>query len=398
MNCASAQVCVASTCIDETCVSVTCPSGQTCAKGSCYATMCGSVSCPAGQVCNDDACVDAACLGVICPSGQTCSAGACSGVCGDSTCVAGMACDPDTLTCVDPSCVGVHCDAGTCSNGACPAALCGGTTSCDGGTGLRLRRGPVRDARLRRCALHRRWRVCSAGACVDQCSLTCAAPCPQCDDGRSCQVDFECTSHFCQSNVCADCDDNTNNCPNGGICQTGVCRSDVDGPCLSNFDCRPGHNLTCENGQCRYTSGATCASDMQCITSLRCVDLVCQPPKCILAEYGSTTVPNLIFEWEAVSGSSPNEVYVTYNQWNGNYANSNFRRYRAFIDGGYTEQDPTMPTAAVVRRQRPDSERACRHAGQRPELVLRTRVHLVPGWRRVRRPQDADDSVLGLRR
>jgi len=284
--------------------------------GSCTAdTQCSGGRCLSGQ------CVENACVGVTCDAGTACAGGACM-----STACAGVTCDGGVCvngSCVETACVPVTCDAGaTCQGGACVENACL-SVSCDAGT------------------------LCSAGACVSACSVSCAAPCPSCANGRSCAGNLECDSRFCSSGVCTACSGTMNNCPNGGLCMNGVCRSGLEGPCASTLDCQTG--LTCDQGTCRRGQGGTCANDNQCISSLRCENLICQRPRCMLQTIETQTVPGVVAGFAAMAyGLSPvGELLVTHGQWDNNYTNSNIRRF--FVSPGVvTELDPKPPNPLIA--------------------------------------------------
>ncbi len=126
--CASDEVCTPQgVCVEQSCASVTCPTGQVCQMGVCVGP-CDNVVCPYGQVCRVGACVDP-CTSISCDSGQVCVAGVCSDMCQCVGCAAGQTCQADGK-CLPDGCVGKTCNAGEYCDAAgncvdaCMGAVC----------------------------------------------------------------------------------------------------------------------------------------------------------------------------------------------------------------------------------------------------------------------------------
>ncbi len=116
-GCFENQTCTArGACVDNTCLSMTCPTGQRCLDGACV-DACQGLHCPPPSVCRQGGCV-VPCDGVVCDTGQVCENGRCQVGCSCRVCLDGYACSDDG-TCQPSDCLGMNCSPGE----VCQSAL-----------------------------------------------------------------------------------------------------------------------------------------------------------------------------------------------------------------------------------------------------------------------------------
>lgn len=109
-------------------------------------------------------------------------------------------------------------------------------------------------------------KTCGSGAKDgDETDIDCGGSCEGCDDGKACLLNTDCSSNYCEANICKKpaCDDNVTNGPYGNaetdVDCGGYCGATcgIDRPCSSSNDCASGFCLpsekkcalaTCEDG------------------------------------------------------------------------------------------------------------------------------------------------------
>lgn len=125
--------------------------------------------------------------------------------------------------------------------------------------------------------------VCSFGnykpdSCCGDCHLPQLTNVARCDDPLPLDKDGKCPykkiGQTCrQISECADFESGH------VLCDAGVCRVTVEGPCKTTSDCFPKTaNLTCEGGRCLAQRNETCRSSVQCVKGTRCADGFCLSP------------------------------------------------------------------------------------------------------------------------
>ena len=145
-------------------------------------------------------------------------------------------------------------------------------------------------------------RICVAGACADPCVMMECAPHEQCSDGRCFDpcADISCgLGDVCIDGECDPDDCRTHDCPDGEICDVGICVSDVcaEVSCGLGEFCRDGECVgscatvscalfeSCRNGECvpDPCGGVECGDGERCIDG-GCVDDPCHEVDCPLGE------------------------------------------------------------------------------------------------------------------
>lgn len=203
---------------------VGCTNGMYCQNDTCVAKLVGGSACQSSEMCQSNACVNSVCVdplleGETCTSDNECKSQLCNNITkkcaceSDDDCADGKYCISESKTCDEKRLGEATCTTDNqCLSGACDDGLC-------------------------ECSIVRQVTCLHDMVCAKD-----NACYGQKEAGTTCTLDGECASRWCvksegaSTGTCQLCDD-SNACPNGASCDSGVCREIVACPNASDKKC-----------------------------------------------------------------------------------------------------------------------------------------------------------------
>jgi hypothetical protein len=285
-RCAANQDCVddtdcASRCVDGSCAAPSCDdeianqdeSDVDCG-GSCPERCAANQDCRSGADCasdlicsSDDVCTPASCDDQQLNGSETdldCGGDTCPGCPDGGDCTVGGDCA--SRVCSDGTCAEPSCDDGTLNQDE-TAADCGGSceAACDDGDACVVADDCASGVCGAQGCDEGATRCCQAPTCTDELlngsesDVDCGGVCPDCPDGDTCRVGFNCESGTCDNGVCVSCEDGDEN------------GSETDEDC--------GGPNTCDR----------CAPGLECVSDADCASNACQDGRCCGGNLGDCT-------------------------------------------------------------------------------------------------------------